>query len=257
MAKGAEKGWKCLADLRDVFDETNPNHRRRAEELADAGDVEMMAFTGEMYLLGRRHDYDKAHLYLNRAAMLGDAYSAYLLAEMELKGLGCEADAESAARHLAEVAERVPAAKYRLGMMHLEGAMEGADPEEAFRIMTELSKQDHAKAFYTLGYMYLNGIGVKKNEHKGSVMVHRAAELGDEMAIKAVGPQKKRKLGLRGPRTPPRSRPGRTRAGIPASPSSRGPRRACTPSARASCRASPWRPSRPRSSWPSRCTTTP
>lgn len=231
MAKDAEKGWTCLRDLQDVFDETNPNHRRRAEELADSGDVDMMAFTGEMYLLGRRRDYGKARLYLNRAAMLGDAHSEYLLAEMELKGLGCEADPGSAAERLAGVADRVPAAKYLLGMMHLEGGMESANPKEAFRIMTELSKQDDAKALYALGYMYLNGIGTEKNERKGSKMVHKAADLGDEMAKRALAPspKKRRRRGRRTSRRSARSRRGPRRGGTRASLLARGPQPACRP----------------------------
>lgn len=80
-------------------------------------------------------------------------------------------------------------AQYLLGMAILEGKSEGNHlyPGYAMEWFEKATDQNHPGALMQLGYMYMNGDFVKRDEHKFFHYTLKAAQLGDSGAQNNIG----------------------------------------------------------------------
>ena len=89
-------------------------------------------------------------------------------------------------KNLIKAAEKVPAAKYKLALLYLEGKEIGKDEKEAVSLLEEASKS-HQDAAYVLGGMYLEGEVVEKDITEGIKLIERAADKGSEKGLYRMG----------------------------------------------------------------------
>lgn len=57
---------------------------------------------------------------------------------------------------------------------------------EAYPLLLESAQQNNANAIYAIGYMLYNGLGVKRDQTKALLWLHKAAKVGNIRAIEAL-----------------------------------------------------------------------
>ena len=78
-------------------------------------------------------------------------------------------------------------AQEQLGFMYLKGIGVKKDATKAVKLFAAASEKDDAKAQYFLGQAYLHGDGIEKNENKSFVLFKKSAEQGHVDAQAQLG----------------------------------------------------------------------
>lgn len=75
----------------------------------------------------------------------------------------------------------------KLGSTIEEGLLTECDYETAFKVYTVAARAGDATAFYRIGRMYMNGMGIPKDFKKATLYFKKGAGFGDIASIIAVG----------------------------------------------------------------------
>ena len=146
---------------------------------------------GKMYAAGTgaEQDYETAAEWLTKSAEQNYAYAQYSLAKLYSEGKGVPQDHKTAL-HLYEqsAAKGFPYAAWELGKLYRDGV--GCRPDEnqsaryfavAFRGFKVLEAQSHDnKAQYRIGWMFLHGVGVPKDEATARSWFEKSAQRGNK-----------------------------------------------------------------------------
>jgi hypothetical protein len=139
------------------------------------GSVEAAHCLGEMYLTGPVADKAKAIEWLHKAADHG-----FLVAQNSLYGV-FDSYSDSALKSAADAGDKEAA--FVLGRRLMKG-----DPAAALRIFLASANEGPALLQFTLGLMYLNGLGIAPNPAEGMGWIRMARDQGFEPAKQMVGP---------------------------------------------------------------------
>lgn len=131
--------------------------------------------------LGFEQDYKKAVYRFKLSADQGYEVAQYSLGITYLNGKGIPKDQEKGMFYLKQAAEQGFAeAQYNLGLIYRK--MNKYD--EAFHWFSLAAKQGHASSQLCLGLCYYAGEGTKRDKKKSKYWMQKAAEQGDDLAIK-------------------------------------------------------------------------
>ena len=113
------------------------------------------------------HDPKQAFVWMESAAVDGDAEAQYLLADMYLQGKGIDKSEMEALTWYGKAADQNSAyAQYSLGVMYYNGQGTEQNLLEANKWLELAALQGHSEAQYLLGRMYEQGFGVEQNPAK-------------------------------------------------------------------------------------------
>lgn len=113
-------------------------------------------------------------------AQQGDAEAMYQMGERYAHGDGVKKDEDTAAEWWSKAAEMGHArAQHNLGIYYFFNKKE---IDNGLKWLDEAAGQNLDLAFYSLGYIYFEGINVEKNIAKGLEYITKAAELGKQEA---------------------------------------------------------------------------
>lgn len=180
---------------------------------ADAGSARGACRLGIMYLDGSgvRKDANQALSFFKKSAESGDLRCMVVLGQSYHQGTIVNRDYNEAIRwyrtahekgfrshvnlpdnirfaETAIIAEQGdPAAQVQLGTMYLNGIGVNRDDNEAARWYRKASEQAHADGMLNLGRVYSSGSGVAKDEAEATLWYRRAAGLGHPKAMLAMG----------------------------------------------------------------------
>lgn len=163
-----------------------------AEALRWYGEAARNGSALALYCLGRMHeegrgvsqDYGKAAGYYREAASNGEQRSQGRLGYLYETGRGVPQSLRDAADCYRKAAERGDAfAQYRLGLMHLTGQGAPLNPGRAEELFRKAAVQGNPGALYVLGIMCLR----RQSFEKAFGLLRKAAELGNDAAMKSLG----------------------------------------------------------------------
>lgn len=141
-------------------------------------------YIGCNYLVGEsgfEQDYKKAEYWFKLSADQGNVLAQYNLARMYFNGEGVPQDKEKGMFYLKQAAEQGDKnAQFSMGLFYHK--MNRYD--EAFHWYSLADEQGHAGAQTGLGLCYSTGDGTKRDKKKAIYWMQKAAEQGDEWAIK-------------------------------------------------------------------------
>lgn len=127
----------------------------------------------------------KAFTRLKKAAEAGFVDAIYELAICYDRGRGIKSDKAKAVAWYKRAADAGHVnALVMLGAHYLSG--DNKDEEQAIECFTSAEEQGNPRAKYYLGYCYEKGLGVEEDPELASEWYRKAAEAGDEDAIKKV-----------------------------------------------------------------------
>lgn len=136
------------------------------KEAADLGEASAKLLVGSIYMEGRYvpTDEEKGVKLYKEAADLGDEDAKYMLGICFLNGIVEKKNVEKAVGLFEEVEDRIPAAKFELGLCHElgKGNMD-EDEDKALKKYHEAAKAEYAPAMNKLGEFYENARGDIKN----------------------------------------------------------------------------------------------
>jgi TPR repeat protein len=90
--------------------------------------------------------------------------------QMALRAETFEGNLEKAAWLYGKATEQNhPKAQFYLGYMYLKGRGVNKDPQKALELITKSASQGYYQAQYLLAQMYLKGVGVQKNVDEGNL----------------------------------------------------------------------------------------
>ncbi|MCF6248988.1 MAG: ankyrin repeat domain-containing protein [Desulfobacula sp.] len=158
-------------------------YKKTADQLIEQGDPKGFWAMGMVYSkgLGVDIDHKKAFDYFRQGSNIeiGDRYLYYYLGLYHETGLGgIKKNYKKAALWYEKAIKKGSIeAYYRLGKMTLQGLGVKKDPYRAFVLITSSAVQGsgYAEAIHWLGYLYENGIGTSKNTRIAKT-VYKAAE---------------------------------------------------------------------------------
>ena len=137
---------------------------------------------------GTPKDLQKAQMYLEKAAELGNADAKYGLGKLHLEADPEVYNLEKAGQYLLEAAEAGHSyAQYKLGKLIVEGTIASEDSQEGIRWLRKSAEQDNPHAQYYLGKLYHYGDGVEANQSYAFSLLERAIEQGNLPATYLLG----------------------------------------------------------------------
>ena len=137
---------------------------------------------------GTPKDLQKAQMYLEKAAELGNADAKYGLGKLHLEADPEVYDLEKASQYLLEAAEAGHSyAQFKLGKLMVEGMVASEDPQEGIRWLRKSAEQDNPHAQYYLGKLYHYGDAVEANQTYAVSLLQRAIEQGNLPAAYLLG----------------------------------------------------------------------
>ena len=137
---------------------------------------------------GTPKDLQKAQMYLEKAAELGNADAKYGLGKLHLETDPEVCDLEKAGQYLLEAAEAGHSyAQFKLGKLMVEGMVASEDPQEGIRWLRKSAEQDNPHAQYYLGKLYHYGDAVEANQTYAVSLLQRAIEQGNLPAAYLLG----------------------------------------------------------------------
>ena len=157
------------------------------QKAADAGDSGGENNLGSMYLAGRGVEQSDAlgAKWLSSAAQLGVPEAQYALGTLYANGRGVPRDDAQALKWMkVSAAQGYTPAQLALGKMYEAGAAGARNYAEATRIFRSV---DTPAAWYQLGLMYQQGLGVAASEAEAAVWWLKAAQSGSTEAQAAIG----------------------------------------------------------------------
>ncbi len=156
-------------------------------DAADMGDSDAMVFLGLAHSTGA--GVEKDH---RKAVELFDSASPEPLGWLWLgmayfTGEGVEQDNERAVWYFKLVADRFAHAKYTLGVIYSNGTGVKKDAVEAFKWYFGAAEKGHPEARVSVALAYLHGAGVEKNGSEGIRLLRSAAQEGNVCANNVIG----------------------------------------------------------------------
>ncbi len=142
---------------------------------------------------GRKHlddnDEQRAFQKFELAARLGSEEGEFLLGQCYAEGIGCKQDIRRALALLnkPEILKASPYARVFVGYCMLEGEHLRKNVNRGFEMLSDPEVADEPGARLLLGMCYLQGVGTPQNFDKAAELLQRAADGGDEEALKFLG----------------------------------------------------------------------
>ena len=166
-------------------------------QAADAGSRDAMLLLGLHYRDGHGvplNVNDAVH-WIDKAAALGEARAAYVLADLYQGGYGVEIDKAKAAafyRQAKPGLERMSQHRHIdattvLGTMHRDGNGMGADPSEAARLYRVAADLGSANAMNNLADLYAHGSGVPQDLDQAMRLLQTAIARNEDGAMLTLG----------------------------------------------------------------------
>lgn len=156
------------------------------EKSYELGDKDSYSFLGYIHIKGKRVEVNKgkAELILRAGAKSDDATSKGILGGLLLDGKIPTGDSTEGYQLLKEsAAEGNKTAKLDLAVRLLIGKGIESDITACNTILEELMENEkHVDAFRIMGFRYLYGHSIIRNEEKGINLINIAIEKGDELA---------------------------------------------------------------------------
>jgi TPR repeat protein len=137
---------------------------------------------GLYYYLGLfvPQDYEKAAMWLRKAAEQGNADAQSQLGFMYAKGQGVPQDYAESVKWYRKAADQGDAdAQHNLGFMYEQGQGVPQDYAESVKWYRKAAEQGNADGQFNLGEMYANGQGVPQNYAEAVKWYRKAAEQGN------------------------------------------------------------------------------
>ena len=144
------------------------------------------------------HDEEKGYMLIEKAAQLNNAQAQAVMGSFYLNGNHVEQDFEKAMEWFRKGAENgdenavnslaqndKPEAYYAAANMEF-AKKDQADKEKVFRLMKHAAEGGLAASQSTLGFLYMNGYGVLPDYQKGMEWFRKAADQGDENAVRSI-----------------------------------------------------------------------
>lgn len=171
---------------------TNQQQQRGLMERAKRGSPDALNDLALCYLEGKNDvsiDQKKAFDLFQQAADKNFVRAYYNLGLLYEKGWGVEQDYVKAVENYRLASDaNLPLAQYNLSLLVLSGLGTDRNPEEAFALCTKAANHEQfAQAICNLGWFYLEGIGVEKDETKASELFYKALDLNLPEAALMVG----------------------------------------------------------------------
>lgn len=139
---------------------------------------------GELLL----QDYDRAALWLRRAADQDHVAAQTRLGQSYLQGLGVAQDAEQALQWLERAARSgAPAPLFQLASLLEQGPAAIADPARAAQLYQQAAELGHVDAAVSLGVLYQNGTGVAQDLARARTLYEAPAQAGHARALNNLG----------------------------------------------------------------------
>jgi len=157
------------------------------QKAADAGDSGGQNNLGAMYIAGRGVAQSDAlgAKWLSSAAQLGVAEAQYALGTLYANGRGVARDDAQAVKWLkAAAAQGYAPSQIALGKVYVAG--EGV-PRDYAEAMRDFRSANTPEAWYQLGLMYQQGLGVEVSEAEAAIWWLKAAQRGSMEAQLAMG----------------------------------------------------------------------
>ena len=159
-------------------------------ELAKTGDSESAVKAGEYYLQSADEDnyvdyYNKAFNYFKDAASLGNPKGLYNLGICYENGIGVKQDKNKAIAYFIESANDLENENPKIQTKIASCYASQQDFKSAIKWYLKASEHDDCDAFNALGYIYLNGLGIKKDVNKAIEYLTRSNE--DPYSINLLG----------------------------------------------------------------------
>jgi TPR repeat protein len=160
-------------------------YRQGAEQAAPLGLVNLGArlLTGN----GIEKDVDKALRFYRKAADFGFARGMSGVGWCHLKGLGVPKDVDEAFRWFEQAADRGDVLGIHNLAMYKYYHGERKDYAKAFQLFQRAADRNYAPAMDWIGYLLMNGQGVKMDSTAAVVWHRRAAELGVAEGMRNLG----------------------------------------------------------------------
>ena len=168
------------------------------KKYADAGDGDACFFLAEFYTenIGVEHNYVKAmNLLMKDADILVNNHAKENEAVDELfslydSGNLGEDDQDKILKWFEATADKTNDDDMMAGIGYIYTNREHAtrqDYANAMKWSTRSADKGNPTGYYNVGYLYANGLGVKKDEAKGFEWIMKAAEKGDRVAMRTIG----------------------------------------------------------------------
>lgn len=164
-------------------------------DAADQGDARAMYYLSQCYMngVGVAEDFDKGWDLLTKAADKGNINALNDLGDRYMSAADDDETSkkdqaefyETAAQCFMDAAKQDDArAIWRLGWMHIRGQYFATNEKEGFALFMKAAKDDFSPAQVAVGICYVEGIGVERNKNEAIYWYKRAADQGNEEAVK-------------------------------------------------------------------------
>ncbi len=170
-----------------------PDYQKAAEwyqKAADQGSNVAMYLLAVMSIegLGVPQDYAVALLFAEKIAASGDGSGYMLLGMLYESGSGVSQDYEKAVQYYGYAVREAQdiGARYRLGMLNLEGNGVPKNPQKALEWLLAAADQGDRHARYQLGRMYDEGIGVETDYVRSGTWFEKTLSPDDPAARKKI-----------------------------------------------------------------------
>lgn len=139
--------------------------------------------------IGTEKDVEKAKVYLEKSATVGNPFACYSLAKLILSDeAATPQEVEKALNYMHQAVDAEnPHAEYFLGKLYEKGQHVPQNTAEAVRLYKLSAEQDNDYAAYRLGKLYLGGEGVLKNVEDALHWLNLAADKKNQFAEYALG----------------------------------------------------------------------
>lgn len=160
------------------------------EDAASRGNTSALHALGTFYYQGKYgypKDYYSAFNYFKEASIHYQAKAAFLLADMYIKGLGCDKDIEKGLKEYQHAAslDHVPSQKF-LGDVYYYGSMAPKDIDRAYSNYLRAAENGDDYAMYSVGYMIVKGEVFWVDKSIGIDWLKKASKLGNSEATKLL-----------------------------------------------------------------------
>lgn len=129
---------------------------------------------------GTRKNLHEAFLLYQKAANLGEISGTYHLALYYLNKNGTKLNYEKAKSLLEIASPKIPAAKYELGLLFLNGIGCQKDISKGIELLEEACKSGNVDAKIQLGKCYQYGIGYQQNYKKAYELIFQSSKSSNE-----------------------------------------------------------------------------
>lgn len=174
-------------DMRDLHPEEYAIAVEELQKCVHKGSAEAMCFLAIMYLDGHgvQQDYSTAYDLITEAEHKDYKYASAILAVFYLNGFIVETDLNEAIRRLLNGYRdtKIPGIAGTIAQYYIEQA----DYVNALKYAQEAADKGDKTGLCALGSLYLNGLGVEKNEQTAFEYYMQAAAQGEETALSQIG----------------------------------------------------------------------